>query len=71
MSNIFFTSDEHYGHANILQFCNRPFKSVEEMTEGLIANHNAVVGVNDVTYHCGDMFWRRVSIPEPSRFIYA
>ena len=63
MSNIFFTSDEHYEHANVIRFCNRPFANIEEMREGLIANHNAVVGPNDVTYHLGDMFWRRCSIP--------
>lgn len=69
MSQIFFTSDEHYGHASIIQFCHRPFSNVEEMTEGLIANHNAVVGLNDVTYHLGDLFWRRVSIPEANQIM--
>jgi calcineurin-like phosphoesterase family protein len=64
MSQIFFTSDEHYGHANIIQFCHRPFTSLEDQTEQLIANHNSKVGPNDMTYHVGDMFWRRVSIPD-------
>lgn len=64
MSKIFFTSDEHYGHANVIRFCKRPFESLEDQTEQLITRHNSKVGPNDITYHCGDMFWRRVSIPE-------
>jgi len=51
---IFFTADTHYGHANIINLCNRPFTSVEEMDAKLIANHNAVVGENDTVYHIGD-----------------
>lgn len=50
----FFTSDEHYGHANILKYCNRPFASVEEMDDTLINNHNSVVGDNDIVIHVGD-----------------
>ena len=62
MGNIFFTSDEHYGHANIIKFCNRPFVSVEAMTEKLIENHNAVVRDGDFTFHLGDMFWRTCTV---------
>jgi calcineurin-like phosphoesterase family protein len=62
----FFTSDEHYGHANIIRFCNRPFSSVEDMKEGLIARHNAKVTEQDITYHLGDIFWRNVSTQEAS-----
>lgn len=61
--NIFFTSDEHYGHSNVIHFCHRPFSSVEEMTETLVGNNNAIVKDGDAVYHCGDMFWRTVSIP--------
>ncbi len=51
---IFITSDTHYGHANIIKYSNRPYKSVEEMDAALIANFNSVVGANDTTYLTGD-----------------
>ena len=49
-----FTSDEHYHHKNIITYCNRPFKDVDEMDETLISNHNSVVKEDDITIHCGD-----------------
>ncbi len=51
---VFFTSDTHFNHANIIGFCNRPFKNVEEMNEAMIANWNKVVGVDDFVFHLGD-----------------
>lgn len=54
MNNIFFTADSHFGHAKILEYCNRPFSSVEEMNECLIQKWNAKVGLRDIVYHLGD-----------------
>ncbi len=56
--NTWFTSDEHFGHFNIIKFCNRPFSSLEEMNESLIERHNEVVKDGDDVYHVGDCFWR-------------
>lgn len=53
-SHVFFTSDTHFGHENIIRFCNRPFASAEEMNEVLINNWNSVVGPDDHVFHLGD-----------------
>ncbi|MCP3686207.1 MAG: phosphoesterase [bacterium] len=50
----FFTSDEHYGHKNIIKYCNRPYEKVEEMDQDIIDKHNAVVGEKDTVVHAGD-----------------
>lgn len=51
---IFFTSDLHFGHRNIIKFCNRPWKTTEEMDEALIENWNSVVKDNDIVFDLGD-----------------
>lgn len=52
--NIWFTSDLHFGHKNIIKFCNRPWETTEEMDEALIANWNSVVGEKDIVFDLGD-----------------
>lgn len=52
--NIFFTSDTHFGHANIMEFCGRPFANVAEMNQTMIERWNAKVGENDYVFHLGD-----------------
>lgn len=51
----FFTSDLHLGHHNILKYDSRPFGSIEEHDEALLANHNSVVGDHDLVYNLGDV----------------
>lgn len=48
------TSDTHFGHRNIIEYCSRPFSSINEMDEALISCWNAVVKPNDIIYHLGD-----------------
>lgn len=54
LNNIFVTADHHFGHENIIRFCERPFKSVEEMDRTLIDNWNEVIKPGNTVYHLGD-----------------
>jgi calcineurin-like phosphoesterase family protein len=54
--NLFFISDLHFGHAACIRYCERPFKSVEEMDEKIIKNWNSVVRPQDTTVVAGDFF---------------
>ena len=56
-SNVFFTSDTHFRHDNIIRFCQRPFENVEEMNEKLIENWNAKVPEDGLVFHLGDFAW--------------
>jgi calcineurin-like phosphoesterase family protein len=56
----FFTSDNHFGHANIIDFCNRPFKSVGHMQAEMVTRWNAVVGPDDEVWHLGDFAMGRI-----------
>lgn len=50
----FFTSDLHFGHANVIDYCNRPYKSVQEMNEAIINEWNSKVAAEDEVIFVGD-----------------
>lgn len=50
----YFTSDLHFGHAKVIEYCNRPYSSVEEMNEKLISNWNEIVRPEDEVIVVGD-----------------
>ena len=56
-SNIYFVSDLHFGHKNILEFCKRPFENVEDMNQKMIDNWNNKVPKNGLVYCLGDFCW--------------
>lgn len=45
----------HFNHTKIIEYCDRPFSSVEEMNEALISNWNKVVKPSDIVFHLGDI----------------
>lgn len=49
-----FISDLHFYHKNIIHLQDRPYTSVEEMNETLIASWNNTVAKGDVVYIIGD-----------------
>lgn len=52
---LYFTSDLHFNHANIIEYCDRPFSGVTEMNEALIDNWNSTVNDDDTVYVLGDV----------------
>lgn len=62
---IWFASDHHYCHKNIITYAQRPFANLDEMEAALIANHNALVAPDDTVYFVGDFALgdRKVSVP--------
>lgn len=57
--NIFFISDLHIGHTNVIRYDGRPFADVNEMHIELIKRWNNVVGENDIVYYLGDLSFTR------------
>lgn len=68
MSNIFLISDQHYSHANFLNFLDeagnkiRPFFNVEEMDEYMVFCHNSVVRPCDKVYFLGDVCFNKKTL---------
>ena len=60
-NNIFFTSDTHFNHTNIIKYAQRPYSDAEEMNEDLIKRWNSVVGKNDIVFHLGDFMFGNIN----------
>ena len=52
--NLWFTSDTHFCHENIIRFSGRPFSNAAEMNEELIRRWNAIVPEDGIVFHLGD-----------------
>ncbi len=55
---IYFTADNHFGHENVIRYCDRPWKTAEEMDEAMIALWNERVRNNDTVWILGDFCFR-------------
>lgn len=54
MPDTFFISDTHFDHKSIIHLSKRPFETVSDMNEALIANWNAMIRPKDTVWHLGD-----------------
>lgn len=52
--SIYITSDTHFNHKNIIEYCNRPFKSAEEMDNYMIKQWNETITNDDIIINLGD-----------------
>lgn len=66
---IFFCSDTHLGHFNIIDYCKRPFKTVQEMDSTIIRNWNERVKKEDTVFFLGDFCLKKsTEAPEGNTF---
>jgi calcineurin-like phosphoesterase family protein len=55
---IYFISDTHFGHYNIIKYCDRPFDNIHIMDQVIFDNINEVVGQDDTLYILGDFCFK-------------
>jgi calcineurin-like phosphoesterase family protein len=58
----YFTSDSHYGHENIIGFCDRPYSDVHRMNVDLVSRAASMLAVTDELWHLGDVALGRLDV---------
>lgn len=53
--NVFWISDTHWGHKNIIKYSNRPFQDIPEMNYQMEERWLSTVKDEDIVIHCGDV----------------
>jgi calcineurin-like phosphoesterase family protein len=68
-ADVWFTSDQHFYHRNIIKYCERPFADLDEMHQTIVDNYQAVVKPEDYVYFLGDfaMGPRKLTRPETNK----
>ncbi len=61
--STYFISDTHFGHFKIIEYGQRPFKTLDEMHASMIERWNAVVTDQDTVYHLGDVCFGAEYLP--------
>ena len=54
---LYFTSDYHFGHSNMIKYDSRPFQDVHDMETTIVENHNSVVPKDAVVIFLGDFMY--------------
>lgn len=57
LDRLFLTSDHHFRHKGIIDFCSRPFENVDEMDKAMIDAWNKKVPPDADVIHHGDLCW--------------
>lgn len=55
---LYWTSDWHLNHFNIIKYTGRPFHTLEEMNSAIIKNFNERVKEDDLVFFLGDFIFR-------------
>ena len=59
MAEIYFSSDTHFNHDNIMEYCKRPFDNIHQMNAAIIADWNDLVKEGDTVYFLGDFCFEK------------
>lgn len=59
---VWFTSDLHFGHANIIRYSGRPFVDLDEMHRELVKRWNDRVAPEDTVYVLGDAHLGKIDL---------
>lgn len=62
---VWFTSDHHFGHVNVIGYCSRPFRDIAEHDAELARRWNACVQPSDEVWHLGDLAFLRLDRAGP------
>lgn len=67
-ARTYFTSDLHFGHKNVINYCNRPFNDLDEMHDRIIKVWNNTIRKKDIVYVLGDFSlnpkWSKLIVPK-------
>lgn len=66
MSEIWFTSDTHFGHQQEFLYGPRQCSTLQEMEEKIVEHWNQFVRPTDIVYHLGDI---SMGVPQNFEFI--
>lgn len=67
---IYFWSDLHLGHTNIIRYCSRPFNNPEEMSSHMAVQYKNTVRSEDTVYWLGDIAFNKTGSDYAREFLF-